>query len=75
MCENVINNELLISFIENNNLQIYLKFKNYNLFKKGKELIVNGINYAIILKSSSITSFINNIIGEVYKNNNINNII
>ena len=67
--ENIINNELLLYLIDNNNtkFQIILKFQNNIIFNKGKELIINGINYSIILEYSSISNFINNNLVDYYK--------
>lgn len=67
--EKVDTYELLLFFIGNEKLAILLKFQNILLFNKGKELLINGINYSILLEYSSITSFINNNIGECNKNN------
>ena len=69
--ENPKNNELLLSFIDNNatKFKILLIFKDVNLFNEAKNLIIKGINYASILEYSSLTCFINNFIGEAYKNN------
>ena len=61
--QNVENNELLISFLnDNSKMKILLKFKNNILFNDGKELIINGIKESILLEYSSIYSFINNYI-------------
>ena len=67
--QNIQNNELSLEFQNESKLKILLFFKNNNCFYKGRDLIFNGINDSTILEYSSITSFINNYIGEYYKNN------
>ena len=64
------NNQLLMRFKGKNSVnKILLKFDNNILFNKGKDLIVNGINHSTLLEYSSISSFINKYLGEIYKNN------
>ena len=72
LSENVKNNELLLYFIDNKiTRKLLLIFTDVNIFNEAKQLIINGINYSSILEYSSITCFINNYIGEVYKNNKL----
>ena len=67
--ENVKNNELLLNFINKNDtkFEIILKFQNNIIYNKGKELIINGKNYSIILEYTSISNFINNNLVDYYK--------
>jgi len=67
--QNIQNNELSLEFQNESKFKILLFFKNNNCLYKGRDLIFNGINDSTILEYSSITSFINNYIGEYYKNN------
>ena len=63
------NNQLLMRFKGKNSVnKILLKFDNNILFNKGKDLLVNGINHSTLLEYSSISSFINKYLGEIYKN-------
>ena len=67
--QNILNNELLLLFQNDSKFRILLKFENNHLFNKGKKIINNGISNSTLLEYSSISSFINNYIGDYYKNN------
>ena len=66
---NTKNNELLFNFINKNDIkfEIILKFQNNIIYNKGKELIINGKNYSIILEYTSISNFINKNLVDYYK--------
>ena len=64
------NQNFFLIFILNENeydFNFSIKLENEIIFKKAKEVLVNGINNSIILEFSSISSFINNQINEYYK--------